>query len=214
MSKIILQSSNTGTGNITINAPVTDTDRTFVLPDDSGSILTTSGGTMTGPLAGFTSTGITDNATTTSLTIDSDGRVLMPSQPAFYAYGSTNQSWSGAANTQILQLGTSMSLGGKESNYNTSTYTFTAPCAGTYAFFGRITQTGSATGPAASLYVNGSAVANEITIGYYTAYMTNGGIIITQLEQNDSVNMRVTNYNATSFSLVLSRSSFAGWLLS
>lgn len=39
MSKIILQSSNTGTGNITISAPVTNEDRTLTLPDNSGTLL-------------------------------------------------------------------------------------------------------------------------------------------------------------------------------
>lgn len=129
MSKIILQSSNTGTGNITINAPVTNTDRTFVLPDDSGSILTTSGGTMTGPLAGFSSTGIDDNATATALTIDSAGRVRMPYQPAFAIQkGNDNRP---SASTAILFATTQFDVG---SNYNATNGRFTAPVAGKYMF--------------------------------------------------------------------------------
>jgi hypothetical protein len=50
MSKIILQSSNTGTGDITIASPNSNTDRTLTLPDNSGTVLTSA--TTTGFPAG------------------------------------------------------------------------------------------------------------------------------------------------------------------
>ena len=42
MSKIILQSSSTGTGDITISTPVTNSDRVLSLPDGAGELVTNS----------------------------------------------------------------------------------------------------------------------------------------------------------------------------
>ena len=41
MSKIALTPSATGTGTFTISSPATNTDRTLVLPDEAGTVLTT-----------------------------------------------------------------------------------------------------------------------------------------------------------------------------
>ena len=42
MSKVVIQGNASGTGNFTIAAPNSNTDRTFNLPDETGSILTSS----------------------------------------------------------------------------------------------------------------------------------------------------------------------------
>lgn len=145
--------------------------------------------------------------------IDGSGRVTMPYQPAFYAYGTGVQYWSGTSAHQTLQLNTQASLGSRSTGYNTSTYTFTAPVAGTYVFFGRVTQQTTVTGPALFLYKNGVQVANELSIGYSTAYMTNGGFQLVQLAANDAVTLSLINYNNTSITIDLTRAGFAGWLL-
>ena len=150
---------------------------------------------------------------TERMRIDSSGRVTMPYQPAFFAYGNITQSWSGTSAYQVLQLGVQKTLGSRSTGYNTSTYTFTAPIAGTYAFFARITQTTTVTGPAMRLVVNSVNQSPEITIGYSTSYMTNGSFIMQQLAANDQVQVAVINYNNTSVTLDLTRTSFAGWLL-
>ena len=145
--------------------------------------------------------------------INSSGRVTMPYQPAFYAWGSGSQSWSGTSAYQTLQFSNQVSLGSRNTGFNTTTYTFTAPVAGSYAFFARMTQTGTGTGPAMNLFKNGVGQNNEMSIGYGLAYMTTTGFQFLQLAANDTVNVQVINYNNTSFTLDLGRCAFMGWLL-
>jgi hypothetical protein len=145
--------------------------------------------------------------------IDSAGRMTLPFQPAFSAYGGGSQSLSGAAAFQILQLGAQNTLGSRSTGYNTSTYTFTAPIAGTYAFSGKVTQTTDVTGPAINLYVNGAPVSSEVAIAYANSFMSASGFLIVQLAANDAVTLRVINYNGVSVTIDTTRSSFSGWLL-
>jgi hypothetical protein len=65
------------------------------------------------------------------ITIDSSGRVLTPYQPAFRVRMSTNGNTS-VANGSVLPFDTAMYNVG--SHFNTSTYRFTAPVSGVYAF--------------------------------------------------------------------------------
>ena len=67
---------------------------------------------------------------TERMRIDSAGRVTMPNQPAFLAYG-TSGSITPSAGSVIALQGESFD---KANNYNTSTSTFTAPVAGVYTF--------------------------------------------------------------------------------
>jgi len=50
MSKVKIQGNASGTGVLTVTAPNTSTDRTITLPDSTGELLSTAGGTMTGML--------------------------------------------------------------------------------------------------------------------------------------------------------------------
>lgn len=50
MTKIAFNPNVNGTGTFTIAAPNSNTDRTFTLPDASGTVLTSAGGTITNPL--------------------------------------------------------------------------------------------------------------------------------------------------------------------
>jgi hypothetical protein len=50
MSKIAFNSNPLGTGTFTIASPNSNSDRTFTLPDTTGTVLTSAGGTMTGNL--------------------------------------------------------------------------------------------------------------------------------------------------------------------
>jgi len=91
------------------------------------SPLQKAGGTMTGTIAGFTSTGIDDNATSNAITIDSSGRVTKPYQPAFFAKGSPT-----VTSNYVHSFGTVHHNMG--SHYVNSTGRFTAPVAGRYLF--------------------------------------------------------------------------------
>jgi len=79
MAKIKITGHTSGTGTITLTAPNTSTDRIVTLPDGTGTLLDENSSlpaaNLTGTVAGFTSTGIDDNATSTAITIDSSENV-------------------------------------------------------------------------------------------------------------------------------------------
>ena len=52
MSQIAIKGATTGTGVFTLESPATNTDRTLVLPDEAGTVLTTASGLTAGNLTG------------------------------------------------------------------------------------------------------------------------------------------------------------------
>jgi hypothetical protein len=52
MTKIVVQPNASGTGTFTIAAPNSSNTQTLTLPDVTGTVLTTAGGTLTGALTG------------------------------------------------------------------------------------------------------------------------------------------------------------------
>ena len=72
MSKISIKGADTGTGVFTLESPATNTDRTLVLPDEAGTVLTT--------------------ASTT---------VLPKGAPAFHVYDTSGQSISNSTFTKV-----------------------------------------------------------------------------------------------------------------
>ena len=73
MSKISLEPIASGTGVFTIASPNSNTDRTLTLPDEAGEFVLSASGVI----SNFTSTGIDDNATSTAVTLDSSGNLLV-----------------------------------------------------------------------------------------------------------------------------------------
>lgn len=148
---------------------------------------------------------------------DTAGRVRMPLQPAFSAVGSGVQSWSGGTATQVLQLAykTGGIAAARSAGYNTSTYRFTAPVAGVYAFYHGYTMTSASTGPESYLYVNGTTVYHMGAIGYQYSggYDTSVAVQLINLNANDYVDVRIQNNNNASFSIDLGRSYFDGYLI-
>ena len=157
MSKVKIQGNASGTGIFTVAAPATNTDRTLTLPDTSSTLLAPdSTGSIQLDFAGsnnylrFISSsnyvgrnsstgdiwlnaqggqsvilGIND---TTQLKVDGNGRVSMPSQPAFQAYRDAGH----VTNNQVIVFnGVRFNIG---SCYSNSTGRFTAPIAGRYQF--------------------------------------------------------------------------------
>ena len=51
MSKVALTGNNSGTGTFTIAAPNSNTDRTFDLPDEAGTIVTNNGAVFSGSIS-------------------------------------------------------------------------------------------------------------------------------------------------------------------
>jgi len=79
----------------------------------------------------FTSVGIDDNATATSITIDSDGAVTKPLTPAFLAYNSVaDASVTGNGVTYTVLCDTEVF--DQNSDYDGASGTFTAPVSGRY----------------------------------------------------------------------------------
>ena len=70
---------------------------------------------------------------TTSMTIDSTGRILTPARPSFFAHRKDqgNQSISATTNTLVQFNQTDHNIG---SHFDTSTYKFTCPVSGVYHF--------------------------------------------------------------------------------
>jgi len=78
MSSVKIQGSATGTANFTIAVPDgTSTDRTINLPDAAGSFVLADGSGDVTVTGAFTSRGIDDNATSTAMTLDSSGNLLV-----------------------------------------------------------------------------------------------------------------------------------------
>lgn len=159
-----------------------------------------------------------DNGTTKTYPVkwQGDGYVTLPYQPVFAGYGGGTQSWSGSSAYQILQIGYQNTNipSAKRSGYNTSTYRFTAPIAGTYFFYSSLTITGNASGPESFFVVNGSGFTWG-AIGYlYTAgYNTMSSHTVMYLNASDYVDVRVINNNNVSFTVDLGRANFGGYFL-
>lgn len=95
--------------------------------------------------------------TTTAMTIDSGGRILTPTRPAFRVYG-TSSSWTNlVSNTKVSLLTTvDYNIG---NHYSTTDYEFTTPCDGLFHFSGR-------------LYVNNTATMSDFFLSVDDAAFT------------------------------------------
>lgn len=135
--------------------------------------------------------------------INSSGQMTNTSQPAFLAYLNSSQSnVTGDATNYTVPFNTKLYDNG--SNFNTSTFTFTAPVTGVYCFN-------------TVIYIEGLAVANTIVGLYFINPVTNGlilaenpgavrdansnlcinGSLHLKLSATQTVSVQVTVYNST-----------------
>jgi hypothetical protein len=98
--------------------------------------------------------------------IDSSGRVTMPSQPSFRA-SSTNNAFTLAANTTFPMNTTEHNIG---NCFNTSTYKFTAPIAGTYFFHFYTIYQSSATNGHLSFAISGSSISRGQNVHFSSTH--------------------------------------------
>ena len=148
--------------------------------------------------------------------IDASGRITMPFQPAFHAFGGSVVSVS--ISNYILALGSTLTNRG--SHYNTSTFRFTAPVAGMYMFAHRVTWGSNGSGVSVFQALNGSAFGGGTGVTEVFGYTSAGGYNTTSasvsfisLNANDFVDLRSSIYNSSAQSLDLSRCSFSGYLI-
>lgn len=138
--------------------------------------------------------------------IDEAGRVTMPYQPSFRALSPATGNYTTVSGGIIPFNATSHNIGG---HFNTSTYRFTAPVAGTYLFCFSGFNNG-ASGERISIVVNGSTrFAQGSRYGGYNDW---DNTAIFYLSVNDFVDVRATYGGATIY-LAPAHTEFAGFFL-
>ena len=150
MSSVAITGGATGSGVITLLAPITNTDSTITLPDETGTAVTTG------------STAVVSQAMLAT-NVASNG-------PAFLATQTSGQSISNSTFTK-LQFNTE--IFDTNNNYDSSTnYRFTATIAGYYQINANFAFNGNSSGfVQAQIYKNGAVIidgsgtSNNTTIG-------------------------------------------------
>jgi hypothetical protein len=140
--------------------------------------------------------------------IDTSGRVTMPNQPAFTAYGGSGLTTTGSTQTAVF-TSVPVNVG---SCYNSSNGRFTAPVAGRYFFSCSMSQNGTASGPVMYLLKN-NGQATHAAITYSTAYNGSSVSGVIDLAVNDFASVGIVGFNS-SFSIIdFGYSGFSGFLI-
>lgn len=165
------------------------------------------------------STGITlpDNGSLSTsvagaMVIDSAGRVTTPNQPSFHAYPSSGFTGYGSGTYIVFPCNNaSHNIG---NHYDTSTYTFTAPVAGTYQFNASPRFDGVGSGyHVARFYKNGSTLSGSYWIDQAAGdYNTVSVGLCILLAANDTIQVKLLASSDGSWA-VSSQSSISGYLL-
>ena len=143
-------------------------------------------------------TTIQNTAGTTAMTIDTAGRVLQPTKPAFHA----TSTGSGFTHNQTLVFNTAhLNVG---SCYDTSTGKFTAPVAGVYFFYHKNIGTSVSTVLRVKVYYNDSVFSSYKTIATRQDTSTGNdyaeGVLnfVVSLNANDTIHLFLTADNGSS----------------
>ena len=195
MSKIALTTNASGSGTFTIASPNSNTDRTLTLPDEAGTVLTS--------------------------TSDINSAKVKPAAinywPAFLASGSNSGAWRAYNSGEILQFNdvtTGNFLFNNGNDFNTSTYTYTCPVSGLYSFSMQVYTLLNETEGNGVFYVNNARVEGASSLHVQTREdasldMTGNQTIVLSLSATDTVQVRTNN--AASF--FIHHSFFTGHLI-
>jgi hypothetical protein len=159
MSNIAIKGATTGTGVFTLESPATNTDRTLVLPDEAGTLVTTA--SLPNPLTSGTAV-----AATSGTLIDFTG---IPSWVKCITVIFNGVSLSGAANLMV-RVGTS-------SGFETTGYTGTV--------FGNGSQTQWASG---GYQITRTGVASSTYSGALVLFNVSGNIWVAKATMADGTN--------------------------
>ncbi len=180
----------------------------------SGDTITIpSGATIanSGTATGFAPTGITSAMTSgTGLSIDSSGRITTPLQPMFQAYASADQAISDYAGHDVVFGGEDFDVGS-----NFASNTFTAPVAGKYAFFVKLSITGLGSWVKVKLIPTGKQYQTQETAA---AYHTVDFSVIVDMAASDTAKVQIVA-DDNSYVIVgdsgstYHQSTFSGYLL-
>jgi len=160
MSLIAMQGGATGTGTVTLLAPVTNSDRTVTLPDNTGTVVST--GSTAVVSQAMLATNVAGNG------------------PTFSAYANANQTLtSNVATKVILQVEEWDTASAFDSTTN---YRFTPTVAGYYQFNAmcRVNSSTAMTDTWIALYKNGSVYKRAQEFGNGNV-MTNGQIVLSEM---------------------------------
>ena len=153
------------------------------------------------------------DASTTAITLNSNGIVNMPNQPAFSA---SRDAGHVAAGDFIVFDDARTNVG---NHYNTSDGKFTAPVAGTYAFFiyAMSNHTLNNINIAVQFWKNGVKIADASPLGRQSSDYSHGhisGQIVLTLAVNDYIQVKNGgDTNSTLYMLGNAHNEFSGFLI-
>ena len=185
----------------------------FTLGDSGDTFTIPSGATITnsGTASGFAPTGITSNMTSgTGMTLNSDGSINKPLQPCFLATitGETRNGQDSITDskyaTEIFDVG---------SDYNNSTYTFTAPVTGKYQF--NITMGIAGISQGNDVYIrldtSNRDMNSRMKCGADVDMLTLSMLV--DMDASDTAKVRFQSYDDASVEFYSDRSQFSGYLV-
>lgn len=176
-----------------------------VTADKLNSTLDLSGKTI----SNFATTGIDDNASATSLVIDSNGYVTKPNTPAFHVYAG---SYTLATNAEVDAVSGSRTIHLNNGNhFSNTTLLFTAPIDGLYLMYVDVTRNsvGSNSGYV-TLFKNATRISQALNYTP-TTYGSAIAMAVIQLSTNDTV--RGTFRDANSNGTDIYSAYFGGYLI-
>jgi len=155
---------------------------------------------------------------TEHMKISSDGIVTMPKQPAFLAKLSTTQTFPASTLTTVLLNSEIFDL---NSDYDTSTYTFTAPVTGKYLLSAHLLLQAVDTGP--SYYQLSILTSNALFYDTYdprqmsgdSAYQTLAHTALADMDAGDTATVRIYQEGGVTnqTSLNATTTDFSGYLV-